>query len=24
VCIQAIGPQGQPDEQLLGLLAPGP
>ena len=23
VCIQAIGPQGQPDEQLLGLLAPG-
>jgi probable F420-dependent oxidoreductase len=23
VCVQAIGPQGQPDEQLLGLLAPG-
>jgi probable F420-dependent oxidoreductase len=24
VCVQAIGPQGQPDEQLLGMLAPGP
>lgn len=23
VCVQAIGPQGQPDEQLLRLLAPG-
>jgi probable F420-dependent oxidoreductase len=23
VCVQAIGPQGIPDEQLLGLLAPG-
>lgn len=23
VCVQAIGPQRQPDEQLLGLLAPG-
>jgi probable F420-dependent oxidoreductase len=23
VCVQAIGPRGRPDEQLLGLLAPG-